>query len=284
VVRKAGLVLTSVGLDHQELLGSSLEAIAREKLGLAEAGVPFYLDDLDPELHALAQECIDAVGGEAVAIDALAPEVLPSPERVQGRLQQHQLGRMYAVWKDLASRRNWPAADPGTALAGLELPGRYDVVASSPRLVLDTAHNAHALHRVLEQFAQEGAAEQRVLVFGSVHGKEIDSVLPQLASVAGRVLLCAPDWYRALPPESLRERITAAAQFPVALEIHPTVREALERARSLRPEAGILVTGSNFLVAEALDRLGIDELGSKSPFWESGAPLRRRERGLREAR
>jgi dihydrofolate synthase/folylpolyglutamate synthase len=284
VVRKAGLVLTSVGLDHQELLGSSLEAIAREKLGLAEAGVPFYLDDLDPELHALAQECIDAVGGEAVAIDGLHPEVLPSPERVQGRLQQHQLGRMYAVWKDLAARRRWPAADPGTALAGLELPGRYDVVADSPRLVLDTAHNAHALRRVLEQFAQEGAPEQRVLVFGSVHGKEIDSVLPQLASVAGRILLCAPDWYRALPPESLRERITAAAQFPAALEIHSTVREALERARSLRPEAGILVTGSNFLVAEALDRLGIDELGSKSPFWESGAPLRRRERGLREAR
>lgn len=278
VVSKAGLVLTSVGLDHQELLGHSLEAIAREKLGLAESGVPFYLDDLDPDLQRLAEESIGAVGGEAIPIDTLRPGPLPSPRSVQGKLQQRQLIRMLAVWRDLARRHGWPVGDPDRALSGLELAGRYDVRGEHPRLILDTAHNAHALGRVLEQFGLEGAREDRVLVFGSVHGKEIDPVLGQIAAVAGHVLLCAPDWYRALPPEGLRERIRAAAPGPVELEIHGSVREALERARALRPAGGVLVTGSNFLVAEAMDRLGMDAIDDPARLWPDDQPLRQRPR------
>ena len=282
VVSKAGLVLTSVGLDHQELLGHSLEAIAREKLGLAEADVPFYLDDLAPDLQHLAEETIRAVGGVPIPIDALDVRQLDSPRSVQGRLQQRQLARMHAVWMDLAHRHGWPATDPVRALGGLELAGRYDVRAEAPRLILDTAHNAHALRRVLDQFGQEGAREDRVLVFGSVHGKEIESVLGQVADVAGTILLCAPDWYRALPPEELRERIRAAASQPAEIAVHASVREALESARALRPAAGVLVTGSNFLVAEAMDRLGMDSLDDPARLWRDDQPLRRRPRASEE--
>lgn len=276
VVRKSGLVLTSVGLDHQELLGHSLEAIAREKLGLAEAGVPFYLDDLDEDLRRLAFDTIATAGGEAVEIDRLAEPELAPPGQVRGRLQQRQLGRMLAVWRDLARRHGWPDADPVAALSVLSLPGRYDQRGSAPRLVLDTAHNAHALRRVLEQFGREGRHEDRVVVFGSVHGKEIDPILPTLAATAGRILVCAPDWYRALPPEGLAHRIERAARQACVVEVCPSVRGALERARDLRPTAGILVTGSNFLVGEALDRLGYDALDQPSPLWDRGLPLRER--------
>jgi folylpolyglutamate synthase/dihydrofolate synthase len=278
VVSKAGLVLTSVGLDHQELLGHSLEAIAREKLGLAEAGVPFYLDDLDSDLQLLAEETIGAVGGEAIPIDRLNVPQVPGPETIQGRLQQRQLGRMHAVWTDLSRRQGWPETDIARAFADLELPGRYDVRGQEPRLILDTAHNAHALGRVLDQFGREGRPEDRVLVFGSVHGKEIDPVLRQISEVASKTLLCAPDWYRALPPDELRERIRAAATGDPVIEVHGSVREALERARELRPSAGVLVTGSNFLVAEAMDRLGMDSLDDPARLWADAQPLRRRAR------
>jgi folylpolyglutamate synthase/dihydropteroate synthase len=131
---------------------------------------------------------------------------------------------------------------------------------------------------VLDQFSREGSREDRVLVFGSVHGKEIDSVLGQIADVAATILLCAPDWYRALPPEGLRERIRSASAGEPAIEVHASVREALERARELRPTAGVLVTGSNFLVAEAMDRLGMDSLDDAARLWVEGQPLRRRAR------
>lgn len=278
VVRKAGLVLTSVGLDHQELLGHSLEAIAREKLGLAEAGVPFYLDDLEPELFGLATDSIRAVGGEPIPLDTLPAGRVPDHPGVHGRLQRRQLGRMFSVWEDLARRHGWPDADPASAITKIDLPGRYDVRGHSPRLILDTAHNTHALRRVIEQFSQEGRREDRVLVFGSVHGKEIDSVLPDLVRSSARILLCAPDWYRALDPVGLKSRFEPVAGGTADLELQGSVRQALLRARGFGKDARILVTGSNFLVAEALDRLGIDSLEDPAAqvAWDQGAPLRRR--------
>jgi folylpolyglutamate synthase/dihydrofolate synthase len=280
VVRKAGLVLTSVGLDHQELLGHSLEAIAREKLGLAEAGVPFYLDDLEPELFGLATDSIRSVGGEAIPLDGLSTIPVPDHPRVHGRLQRRQLGRMLSVWEDLAGRHGWPPANADAALLTLDLPGRYDIRAQSPLLILDTAHNAHALRRVLEQFSQEGRREDRVLVFGSVHGKEIDSVLPDLVRSSARIILCAPDWYRALDPAVMKTRIESVAGGAAGLELCGSVRQALLCARGVGKNGRILVTGSNFLVAEALDRLGIDSLDDPRPqvAWGEDAPLRRRPR------
>jgi hypothetical protein len=55
--------------------------------------------------------------------------------------------------------------------------------------------------------------------------------------------------------------------------------DALERAREVGAAGRVIVTGSNFLVAEALDRIGVDELfaDASAPLWDSGRPLRRRE-------
>lgn len=69
---------------------------------------------------------------------------------------------------------------------------------------------------------------------------------------------------------------------PASVEVFGSVREALGHARSLRPEA-VLVTGSNFLVAEAMDRLGLDDLEGPAPLWSGDAPLRRRPRNGEEA-
>jgi folylpolyglutamate synthase/dihydrofolate synthase len=278
VVRKAGLVLTSVGLDHQELLGHSLEAIAREKLGLAAPGVPFYLDDLGGSLRRLAVDAIREAGGEPVLMDDLPAAEAPRARGIEGKLQLRQISRMQPVWEDLARRRGWPAAEPVGALTGLDLSGRYDVRGRSPRLILDTAHNAHALDRVLAQFGGEGDRSERVLVFASVHGKEIDPILPVLGAVASSILVCAPRWYRAVEPADLARRIRAAsADSTVPIEVVGSVRKALEAARAAVPSGRVLVTGSNFLVAEALDRLGIDSLDERGPGpWDRGEPLRRR--------
>ena len=120
-----------------------------------------------------------------------------------------------------------------------------------------------------------------------LHQRQVSIVVPggdgfSIGHVAAAVLVCAPDWYRALPPGSLRDRIRAAATAPGSVEVLGSVREALERARSLRPES-VLVTGSNFLVAEAMDRLGMYDLEGPAPSWSGDAPLRRRPRSGEEA-
>ena len=292
-VPKAGVVLTSVGLDHQELLGETHEAIALEKLGLAAPGVPFYVDALDePGLDDLARRTIADAGAlhrhlpTLTASTTTADEVLATA--TEGAIQRLQVRQMLAVFRDLAPRFGWADPDVERALQGLRFPGRYEVWGRAPRLIVDTAHNAPALERVGAQFAAEGERARRILVFGSVHGKTIAPALPGLVRSAATVLVTAPHWYRARRPEDVAAELRAVAEregVEVRIDRPGSVRETLECARRLARAGGVddarvLVTGSNFLVAEALDRLGVDDLLAehRAPLWDADRPLRRRGR------
>ncbi len=284
-VPKAAVLLTSVGLDHQDLLGNSLEAIAAEKLGLAAPGVPFYLDALDAPILRLATTRLAEVGARAIELGALEVEDPPgslSFAPPSGR-QRVLWRRMRALYADLARHRGWPAADPPRAAESLRLVGRYQVFSDAPRLVLDGAHNAHALLPLLAEWAGEGSREQRILVFGAMQDKPLHGVFEAAVEAAGTILVCAPRWPRAARPENLTARFAAAAgERPLVLECPGSVRASLERARREARRQGsgasVLVCGSNFLVAEALDRLGVDDVDAPADrsLWEGDAPLRER--------
>lgn len=288
--RKLGVLLTSIGRDHMELLGDDLPSIAREKLGLAEPGLPFFLQALPADLHELCHDHLRGVGAEAIDLPELVERGDVSgdlPRRMAGQVQRQQAGQVLACAQELCRRSGYPAPDPGV-LRELRLPGRYEAWGQSPPLVVDPAHNEAALGRVLEQWAQEGPREGRLLVLGVMADKDIDSVLAQALEAAGELYLCAPRWYRALPPAQLAQRLWPHARGRNrgdTLHVCASVREALERARARARALGgagvaprVLVTGSNFLVAEALDRLGVDALEAEpgSWRWDGGAPLRAR--------
>lgn len=299
-VRKEAVVLTSIGRDHEELLGGSLESIAREKLGLAVADVPFYLHDLDdPAIQALAERVLDRVGAQRVGVGELADLMTDDGDLrgldTDGTLQRSQVRSMLAVYRDLHRRMRWPETVLDRALPGLRLPGRYEAWGRDPRLVLDTAHNESALRTTLHQWRDESSRATRVLVFGASQGKSIDGVFGDLAASARTVLVTSPHWYRARPAPELATAIRRAADergLEVEIVVEGTVRATLEearrRARSMSPAGpapSILVLGSHFLVAEALDRLGVDDLWQqdRTPLWDAGLPLRQRPAGSTEA-
>lgn len=292
-VDKSGVVLTSVGMDHQELLGDSLEAILREKLGLAQAGSPFYVNDLgDAALNALTARTLDRVGAERIDLVALTDAAVRPDEMrgdlPEGAVQRQQVRSMLAVYRDLARRHEWPEVDPDAIESRLRLPGRFEAWGRSPRLVLDTAHNEPALARTLEQWTAEGSRETRVLVFAATEGKSIDAIYGQVAASAATVLVTAPHWPRARTAPELAGRIREAAEasgletdIQVVGSVRASLEEARRRARKVSlsgPAPSVLVTGSNFLVAEALDRLGVDDLLQEDqvPLWDAGLALRQR--------
>lgn len=294
VVNKAGIVLTSVGLDHMELLGDTVEAIATEKLGLAAPGVPFYVDALDePGLDQLARRTIEDAEGDYVHLPTLADAITRDEETrgvgAEGLIQRLQTRKMLAVYRDLARRHRWPAADAVRAAGMLRFPGRYEVWGRAPRLIVDTAHNGHALERLWSQWEREATRASRILVFGTVHGKTIDSAIAGMLRSTATVLVTAPHWYRARDPREVATqlaRVAAAEGIEVEIltpgSVLATLELARRRARALDARgipSAVLVTGSNFLVAEALDRLGVDDLHTEveAPLWDSERPLRRRE-------
>ena len=281
-VAARGILLTSVGEDHQHILGASLQEIAREKLGLARPRIPFYLAPLSEEIHRFATDFLREADAEAVDLSTVRPY---SETMLQGGPHQEKLAAVVgACYEDLARRNGWPLCPAGEVLSAIRLPCRYEQVGQNPPLILDTAHNSPALASLLTRWSAQGAFTVRILVLGVMRDKKVDSILGLVRRSADRILVTAPQWYRSRPPEDLASAITRAkggGDSPV--EIAGGVRESLERARSLAREiaadggsVSILVTGSNFTVAEALHRLGIDTItgASYSRRWEEGVPLR----------
>jgi dihydrofolate synthase/folylpolyglutamate synthase len=284
VVHARGALLTSVGPDHQQVLGESLQEIATEKLGLAKPGRPYYLGALDEDIRRFALERLSELGAEAVDLGDLPPYAGPLSQR--GRNQARLAALVLAAYEDLARRHAWPRVDPRSALESSRVPCRYQVWGHDPELILDTAHNTPALQTLLTQWAAEGSVEDRVLVLGVMRDKRIGEVLSQARRAAGLIIVAAPRWYRALPAHELHEALVRTPEGgDTPVRVAESVRVALEEARfwarARRQSGGIpsvLVTGSNFTVAEALDRLGIDDIHADphAQAWDAGRALRRR--------
>ncbi|HKI82975.1 MAG TPA: hypothetical protein VKA63_01465 [Candidatus Krumholzibacteria bacterium] len=285
-IEACGVLLCSVGADHQHILGNSLREIATEKLGLARRGRPFYLGPLSSDLREYALEFLATRGAEAIDMSGCPPYRGEMAQR--GRHQAVLASVVRACYEDLSARYSWPRGDARAALAELRFPYRYELVGKDPELILDTAHNAPALKSLLDQWSREGKKEDRILVLGVMRDKRLRSAMAAARRSAALVLCTEPTWYRSLPAAKLRRLLLEAPKggdSPV-LELGG-VRESLLFARSWaqhRREAGgrpsVLLTGSNFTVAEALDRLGFDDIHAPNwpTLWDEGEPLRSRPR------
>jgi dihydrofolate synthase/folylpolyglutamate synthase len=280
VARKTGVILTSIGLDHQELLGRTREAIAQEKLGLMERGVPLYLLSTEQPLRRLAHLRARELGCEVTEVETSAVAVPPSLRSPRLRSSYRRVAQ---VAQDVCRRCDWAAPDAEAAAEHYQLTGRYDLRGHRPPLLLDSAHNAHALRPLLREWGgQDGPRDRAVLVLGATEGKDLAGVALAAVESAGTILCVRPHWPRAMSPQALARHIVedaAGCALPYDLRVMDSVREGLELARErARVEGGrVLVCGSNFLVAEALDRLGVDSIDTVgSPLWDEGLPLRRR--------
>ena len=131
-------------------------------------------------------------------------------------------------------------------LKSVRWPGRLEFVARRPDIVLDGAHNpagATALAGYIREFCSDRSVW---LVYGAMRDKAVDEVTNILFPLAGKLIVTAPNFPRALRPEAVLE-ITPHSGAIIA----PTVGQAIEIARAAPPETIVFITGSLFLVGEA---------------------------------
>ena len=264
VVRPELCVITPVDFDHEALLGKSLEAIAGEKAGILKPDVPAVFAAQRPE----AQQTLDRRAAE-LGIEAIHAQEnwrVDDPEiRAQGsdftlhdgtemRIHcplagEHQVGNAVVAAAALA-RLSISPADVERGLRAARWPGRIDRVSVTPEIILDGAHNpagARALAAYIERFYGD---RHVVLIYGGMRDKAVQEITGILFPCADEVIATAPRQSRAVAPETIR-----------ALAGHPGVRTApdLQAALALASGAGgdrvIFVTGSLFLVGEAISLL-----------------------------
>jgi len=284
-------LLTTVGLDHQLILGDSLEKIAAEKLGLLKRGVPLFCG-VGEELRAQVFTAAVMAGSPCHFLDELARwgdtddrddgdvwdlvfrekvfKDLPDPGTVTMRRNVALAILTLAELETDLGKRLLPTDVPG-ALGNLFLPGRYQTVLSDPDWIFDTAHNAQALDSVWREFSRRSETGRKVVVFGAMNDKE--------APADSAAMLAGCDALIGVPVSLPRSRTSAELEdlfrsWGRDLEEWPGDEAGLPRtavapgipqairllAATLQPEDEVLVTGSCFTVAETLYRLGFTDL------------------------
>jgi len=280
-------IITDISLDHQKFLGNTVTEIAREKAGIIRRGGIVVTLPQQPQANDVIGNTILDLEAQAVSAVPYVPPVAPStqyrvantelgraifryPLEVMGQrilvetplVGRHQLRNValaIAAAEELSHRGFAITADSiEHGIRETHWPGRFQVISpvkGAPEYVLDVAHNpagAWALRSTLS-----GAYENRSLtfVFGAMRDKAIGEIAEILFPLAERVIATPADNPRSATSGEIRE---AAAHTSVAIERAPNVAAALERARVLAGSNGVVVvTGSIYIVGEAMQSLGI---------------------------
>ena len=300
-------VLTTIELEHTDVLGDTLTAIAEEKSGILHPGMRAVVGMLPEEAQAVVTRTTDRLGlsvwrlGHEVAVGdrALAPDGQSFSVRVPGlalpRVRIPLLGAFQTGNAGLAvaasvrfleatGRRPRPAAVVH-GLAGVRWPGRLERVAQRPELYFDVAHTPESARAVVEslgEIAPLSDPEASAIVFGCLRGKRIDRILDALSPLARTLVLVPVRSARGVPPSEIRP--VAGGRFPRVVEA-PSAGEGLKLARAATGADGItLVTGSDYLVGELREPRGQSDEPDLSDPGQEGRPTERRVAGREPAR
>lgn len=255
-------VITSIGLDHCDLLGDTLEKIAGEKAGIIKRGVPVVIGEALPQTrpvfeHAASENCAPVHFAEDSQ-----PWLWNSRGRIleamdlQGSCQEKNLRTVLTALPLFVGN---PDADKtADALVHTaqrtDFHGRWEMLCRKPLTICDIGHNAHALRG---NFAQlEAMHRPMVIVYAVMADKDLDAILP-LMPRAARYIFTTPSTARALPASRVMERYLSAGGDRSACEVCDSVPLAVDRAFSLAAaqesgDAVIYIGGSTFAVSEAV--------------------------------
>ena len=177
-----------------------------------------------------------------------------------GRHQLRNVALAIAAAEEL-SKKGLAGISPESIERGIRetrWPGRFQVVPAKegwPEIVFDVAHNPAGAWALRSALSERYGDRPLIFVFGAMRDKAISEMTEILFPLASRVIATRPSNPRAASPEEIRE---AGSRTGTEIEMVPDVRAALERARLAAGEKGrIIVTGSIYLVGEAMHALGI---------------------------
>lgn len=252
-VEPAVSVIASIGYDHTAILGRTLGAIATEKAGVMRRGRPALLAVQRPAAAAALQRACRRTGAGCLTVP---PHAVTSLGLV-GAHQEQNAALARAVAQELA-RLGHPITSRAVrrGLAAARWPGRFEVIAGRPPVVLDGAHNGSSAVALAQTLRREYGGRAVHLVIGINADKDADAVLRPLLGVCESVTVTASTSPRARPVADLARACGHLARVPIATAAH--VRGAIEAARAReRARDVICVTGSLALVGEARSALGL---------------------------
>ena len=253
-------VITSIGLDHCELLGHTVESIAGEKAGIIKPGRPVVIGRMPPEAARTIRRIASERGSSIVSVEQeFGSEIGRYPEtNLEGDYQRWNAATAVLALRSLGSR--WKLADELVAqgLRRVDWPGRWQRTRLGGRLlVLDASHNpegAQVLELNLARLRSE-TGRRPIVVTGALGADRAAALLPTVARHAAEIHLVVPRQARACSHEELERALPGDFEGRV---VHSTV-DALFPGPGVctagGPEDAIVVTGSIYVLGEVLARI-----------------------------
>lgn len=269
VIVPAVAAITSIGYDHTDVLGNTLEAIAMEKAGIAKFGVPLVVGNVPAEAAITVERYAASAGAPVLrtgdygavenardeettqAFDVRTPhERYAIRTRALGRFQRDNALTAVTVLEQLpaAIRTNAAAVEDG--FARLAIPGRMEVFAGKPVVVFDVAHNVEKAEHLVTALRERFGPRRLHYVVAIGESKDARGIVEALIVPGATFCFTA---FSVPGRQSLKPaRLSAAAD---SLGIHGrSIENPVEALRVVMrdaaPDAAIVVTGSTFVVAE----------------------------------
>ncbi len=283
VVQPLVAVLTNVGLDHTEILGDTVEEIARDKVAIIKPGCIAVTGVTQPSVRAIVADRAADVGaplwryGSEGEIETGSVAMIPGGSRFSVRVQhrwrdglrlgllgEHQIvnAALAIAATDALARRDLSVPDDVlAALPTIRIPGRLEVVAESPIVVLDGAHNPDKMDALLAALPKYFEYRRLIVVAAFTRRHDVAAMLSRLAPVAAHIVLTGFAMHgdfgpgQAIPPEELAA-LLATLRPRGTSEVIPDALEAVAAARAwANADDCICVTGSLYLVGAVRDAL-----------------------------
>lgn len=264
-------VITAIGLDHMEYLGSTREAIGREKAGICRAGRPLVCGDPDPPASIEAACRLTEAdfwrfgrdfgcerddgqwryrGRNGRKLGGLAFPAL------RGACQLRNAACAIAALENLQDRLPVAVQDIRAGLAAVEVTGRCQVLPGRPQIVLDVAHNPHAATELARNLGDMGFARTTWAILGMMADKDIDGTIAAMHDRVDHWLACDLPGARAATAAALADALVKVGVGETVTR-HASPAAALAQARD-RADADdrIVAFGSFLTVADVMRSLG----------------------------
>jgi len=275
VVTPLVTAITSISHDHMNLLGDTIEEIAREKAGVFKTGIPALSVKQNEEVTATLNEMADQKStpleftGQQVdfsyrfeANRELGPHTrvcintetsrfdhLAVP--LKGEHQAHNCGLALAILDKLKAHGfHFDEQQLTVGLAETTLPGRMEQVHDQPRVIIDGAHNASSIQALIKSLGAHIQYDSLVMIFGCGQDKDVEGMLKQVSLGADKIIFTRAKMNpRAEEAQDLQKKFAEISGKMV--QVAKNLPEALQlAARAVSREDLIIVTGSFYLAGE----------------------------------
>jgi dihydrofolate synthase/folylpolyglutamate synthase len=280
-------VVTPIGLDHTQYLGTTVDVIATEKAGIIKPGAAAILAAQAPEAAeqllrraaeveaTVAREGLEfgvldrqvAVGGQVLTLQGLGgvydDVLLPLYGAHQAQNAACALAAVEALFGAGADSGPVDADIVRAAFAGVRSPGRLEAVRSAPTILVDAAHNPAGMAATVAAIGEAFDFRRLIAVVGMLADKDVHGILEQLEPIADELVVTQNSSLRALGIDELAaraaevfgpDRVTVEARLDDAIET--AVRLAEDTGDDVLSGTGVLVTGSVVTAGEARTLLG----------------------------